>query len=267
MNVQKPWAFERVLTKLLHGSFHDLQQVRADLDAVGMSLEADHFFVMVVDNTEADIAGILPAAFRDPVAFAYASELLREDSLAILVGYFKKDSTHRQIQEQAAATLIDLLQERGQRNFFIGIGTVHSQLLHTNRSYIEAMGAIEYKFTQSDEVVIFFEDIRERNNLSFRVPFKEKVRFVESLRQADKQVALEALHSMFRSIERNEQSVISLKMDKRIGTIIREAGYVDASNFIRKFKQTVGMTPGQYRASHRLLQSGGISPVKAKSHP
>jgi len=383
MSVQKPWAFERILTKLLNGSFRDIHQLTADLDAVGMSLEADYFFVMVVDNTDSDIAGMLPASFRSQVEFAYASELLREDGLAILVGYVKKGGSHRQIQEQAAATLIEILQERGQQNFLIGMGTVHSQLLHTNRSYIEAMGAIEYKFSQSGKNIIFFEDIRERNSSSFRVPFKEKVRFVESLRQTDKQVALEALHSMFRSIEDNEQSVIALKMacndiilqvhnvgkefsfefdeelwksllrsltlselegkltslisvmcdhiehskekkhnqyskeilddieanyrsydisleqiavkfgvstsqvsrivkqstgttfldyltqlriqfikeqlvttDKRIGTIIREAGYVDASNFIRKFKQTIGMTPGQYRESQRSLPFG-----------
>jgi two-component system response regulator YesN len=35
--------------------------------------------------------------------------------------------------------------------------------------------------------------------------------------------------------------------DKPIRTIVLEVGYIDTPNFIRKFKKTVGLTPGEYR--------------------
>jgi two-component system response regulator YesN len=35
--------------------------------------------------------------------------------------------------------------------------------------------------------------------------------------------------------------------DKTIRTIVQEIAYIDVPNFIRKFKKTVGMTPGEYR--------------------
>jgi two-component system response regulator YesN len=35
--------------------------------------------------------------------------------------------------------------------------------------------------------------------------------------------------------------------DKPIRTIVQEVGYIDTPNFIRKFKKTVGLTPGEYR--------------------
>ncbi|VTR41958.1 AraC family transcriptional regulator [Actinobacillus pleuropneumoniae] len=34
--------------------------------------------------------------------------------------------------------------------------------------------------------------------------------------------------------------------------IIEQVGYLDAPNFIRKFKKETGLTPGQYRKQHRL---------------
>ena len=38
-----------------------------------------------------------------------------------------------------------------------------------------------------------------------------------------------------------------LTSDKTIQSLVQEVGYVDVSAFIRKFRQTEGMTPGEYR--------------------
>ena len=39
--------------------------------------------------------------------------------------------------------------------------------------------------------------------------------------------------------------------DKQIKEIIRDIGYLDVSNFLRKFKTITGMTASQYRAIYR----------------
>lgn len=43
-------------------------------------------------------------------------------------------------------------------------------------------------------------------------------------------------------------------LDDSIKNIIQSAGYIDVSNYTRKFKKITGMTPGQYRAFHKHLK-------------
>ncbi|MNC57066.1 DNA-binding transcriptional regulator AraC [compost metagenome] len=43
--------------------------------------------------------------------------------------------------------------------------------------------------------------------------------------------------------------------------IIGQVGYLDAPNFIRKFKKETGLTPGQYRKDHALKRSAAKRPV------
>jgi len=39
--------------------------------------------------------------------------------------------------------------------------------------------------------------------------------------------------------------------DESVKEIVQQVGYYDVSSFIRKFKQSVGVTPGEYRKQHR----------------
>jgi YesN/AraC family two-component response regulator len=43
--------------------------------------------------------------------------------------------------------------------------------------------------------------------------------------------------------------------------IIEQVGYLDAPNFIRKFKKETGLTPGQYRKEHALKGAAAKRPV------
>jgi AraC-like DNA-binding protein len=42
-----------------------------------------------------------------------------------------------------------------------------------------------------------------------------------------------------------------IETDKPIKEIILSSGYYDVSNYTRKFKTIVGMTPGQFRSKNR----------------
>ena len=45
--------------------------------------------------------------------------------------------------------------------------------------------------------------------------------------------------------------------DEQIKTIVLDSGYVDVANFMRKFKQVEGMTPGQYRQMRQTVRQAG----------
>jgi len=378
MDRQKPWAIELVLSRLLSGSYTTIHQLEPDLKTIDISLEADQFFVMVTESTDAMQMKSIQSAMEGPYKFVYVLDLLHEGYVAVLAGCDRTEESSRRTQEQAADTLLRFLHGGGKKNPVIGIGTMYTRLLHLNRSFIEAMAAIEHKFTQTRGSKIFFEDMNERDQQSLWVSVKKRVRFVESVKRGDKQVALESLAEIFHSFKEHDLSVMSLKAacqdiilqvhaaaaelgfeemqeplrhlidcetlsaleaelstivaeicalvetrkenrqsrthqeiiqyieqnycsydlslegiadqfqlstthlsrlmrsvtgatfleyvtrlrienikkqlvttNKPIRTIIHEAGYMDASNFIRKFKVTVGMTPGQYRQTQQ----------------
>lgn len=50
-------------------------------------------------------------------------------------------------------------------------------------------------------------------------------------------------------MEKIKQALI--ETDDPIKEIIQSNGYYDVSNFTRKFRQVVGVTPGQFRTIHR----------------
>ncbi len=50
-------------------------------------------------------------------------------------------------------------------------------------------------------------------------------------------------------MEKIKQALI--ESDRPIKDIIREAGYYDVSNYTRKFRTLVGVTPGQFRTLNK----------------
>lgn len=48
----------------------------------------------------------------------------------------------------------------------------------------------------------------------------------------------------------NEVKRLLLETDESVYNIVQSVGYIDASSFMRKFKQLEGVTPGQYRRMH-----------------
>lgn len=49
----------------------------------------------------------------------------------------------------------------------------------------------------------------------------------------------------------NEVKRLLVETQQPIQEIIRSTGYLDVSNFIRRFKTLERMTPGQYRSLHQ----------------
>jgi YesN/AraC family two-component response regulator len=56
----------------------------------------------------------------------------------------------------------------------------------------------------------------------------------------------------------NEVKRLLVESERDIQDIIRSVGYLDPPNFLRKFKQLEGLTPGQYRRVKKM--EGGIIP-------
>ena len=51
----------------------------------------------------------------------------------------------------------------------------------------------------------------------------------------------------------NEFKRLLLETDESIQNIIKDVGYMDTANFLRKFREAEGMTPGKYRSLNKNI--------------
>ncbi|WP_213526166.1 helix-turn-helix domain-containing protein [Paenibacillus sp. J31TS4] len=64
------------------------------------------------------------------------------------------------------------------------------------------------------------------------------------------------------SLRMEKAKKLLVETDLTLGEMLQQVGYIDATNFIRKFKKAEGVTPMQYRS---IVQGGGPSPSEAKA--
>ena len=51
----------------------------------------------------------------------------------------------------------------------------------------------------------------------------------------------------------NRAKEVVVNSNMQIKDVVAEVGYIDVANFVRKFKNYEGMTPGQYREMRKEL--------------
>lgn len=141
---------------------------------------------------------------------AYSVELLQDNAIALIVNLCEADYSAG-YREAIASRIRDTLESKIEEGFVIGVGKPCDSLLQLNRSFMEALAAIENNIVRGDNKMLFFDDVTESQRQLYWYPTEDELRFIQSLKQGELSVALKALHDMVRSIEDNEASFQMLR--------------------------------------------------------
>ncbi len=217
--------------------------------------EGEHFFVAKLSLELADIRSLPSrdveqisewlARIEIPNLRVYWLELMERFTYAIIVCVSKIELQPRNIQQEFADYIRTHMKERYRIQTSIGIGNLYDDINRMNSSFIEASSASDYRMIVGNESIIYFEDVRhfeDQNQLW--LPAAEHLRFIQSLKQGDEQIAEQMLQATIEYIRAQEKSYLMLRlvcMDliNSIAKVMREMqieGQVDLIKQAAEFK-------------------------------
>ncbi|MGM7723569.1 helix-turn-helix domain-containing protein [Metabacillus sp. Hm71] len=247
MYMQKPFARVQFLVKLLKGDISDGKEIDSLLHSLNIQMKDGHYFVTIVyfekgtfneDNLEEreKVFNSLSNISLEN-ATAHGIDLFYHDAMALIVSmdqvtndaYNERQRLVPQIQQYIhKVCLIDPT---------IGVGGLYEEKNRINRSYIEALATIEYKFAKPQGSIIYFEEISVQPEQSLGYPIEEQMKLVQSLKQGDQIVAAETLRNMFTNLAGKDLSIQVLKCIcfDIINAIVKTVSEMGLSKYIQDF--------------------------------
>ncbi|HOJ08971.1 MAG TPA: AraC family transcriptional regulator [Clostridiales bacterium] len=220
INMQRPFIREQILTKLLKGEVLNEGTMKSLIVFSNIKLTGFSFAVAIVDKrikTEERHTRV----FKDKVfevieekfnadGYVYPVELFQDDSIALILNLnISQDQDEDYLQ--FTYKIKQLLEDATEENVVIGGGKLYNNMNKINRSFIEAYAALEENKVRSRQGILMFNDIVKSQQQQFWYPLEDQLRFVQSLKQGDKAVAIEALEIMLNNVAKNQSSVLMIK--------------------------------------------------------
>jgi len=215
MERQRPLVIDQMLYRLLTGS-----RLEAD-SALYSDIQGFYYFAMVISYRQ-DGSRKLGASGREALYRQFnrvetdeckgvGIELLDEQAFALVMSAQQPDARTREHQQRAAEYVQALLQEQLGINALIGVGTVCAELTDINRSFVEGLATIEYRLLFPEGRILYFEDISGLQDQHRQYAMGDQVKFIQSLRMADRAVCLDSLDAILANIARMEQSMLLIR--------------------------------------------------------
>lgn len=250
MYLQRPFAREQFLVRLLKGDIQN-QEIDSLLHSLNIQMESGHYFVAMV-YFEKGTFGETNLQEREKVfsslsditlenAVAHGIDLFHEDTMALVVSMNSKDLNVDERRKALVTHIQQYIEETSSHTPTIGVGGLYDQKSRINRSYIEAVATMDYKFANPQGSLIFFEEISTHSEQSLGYPMEEQIKLVQSLKQGDKAVATETLQDMFHSLINREHSIQVLKCIcfDIINTVIKTISEMGSTNYIKDMNRIV----------------------------
>ncbi|NSW89075.1 MAG: AraC family transcriptional regulator [Firmicutes bacterium] len=220
INMQKPFIREQVLTKLLKGEILNEGTMKTLIEFSNINLNGFSFAVVMVDK-KLKTEDRHTRMFKDKVfevveekfstnGVAYPVELIQDDAIALILNL---NTGQGQYEDYLQLTLRikQVLEETTGENIIIGGGKLYNNINKINRSFIEAYAALEENKVRGRQGILMFNDIGKSQQQVFWYPVEDQLRFVQSLKQGDKTVAIETLEIMFENVAKNQSSALMIK--------------------------------------------------------
>jgi len=140
----------------------------------------------------------------------YTVELIQNDAIAVILNLnidLEKYETYIDFIKYLKQVIEDATNEK----IIIGGGRLYDKVDKINRSFIEAMAALEENKVRGKQGILMFGEIENLKHQIFWYPAHDQLRFLQSLRQGDKIVALESLENMFDDIKNNSSPALIIK--------------------------------------------------------
>ncbi len=220
INKQMPFIKEQLLMKLLKGEIFDEINVNNIMELSEVKLDGCSFGVIVIEKMVKSEERLI-RVFKDKLlkiieeesnlkGTVYPVELIQNDAVAAILNLnIKLDEFEKYID--FIKYLKQVIEEATNEKIIIGGGRLYNKIDKINRSFIEAMASLEENKVRRKQGILMFSEIENLRHQIFWYSTHNQLRFLQSLRQGDKIVALESLESIFNDIKENKSSALVIK--------------------------------------------------------
>lgn len=213
IDIQAPFVRDQFLMRILNGSFVDEEEINKLLESMNLPLKRGPFFVAVVSlkkemlqKREELIHTLSVLTFKNIIS--YGIEIGLKDSIALIVSL---DDPQQGEAKTMVEEMTQFIYDRSNVDPIISVGTLVTEKRKINRSFIEALAALEYRFINDRKGITYFEDISNQSEKTIGYPKEEHIKFVQSLKQGDQIVAIETLKHIFEGVVKKDLSVQMVK--------------------------------------------------------
>ncbi|SFL69328.1 AraC-type DNA-binding protein [Gracilibacillus orientalis] len=215
------FAKDQFLTKIIKGDFNSEEEINRYNETLYLDIHGDYYCSMIISLEKQQLSKekitereTIYELFTNIIladVTAYGIDLLYMDAIALVVKINGDQSMAQAKRNEFVKQLKQDIKEITGIKPMIGIGTICEKTTMINRSYIEALVALEHKYFYSQGSCIYFENIKEEKECDVGYPKEDLLKIVQSIKQGDSQVAKEALFSVFDNLQQNELSLSFLK--------------------------------------------------------
>lgn len=242
--LQKPFAKEQLLINLLKGDLRDNKEIDALMHALNVVMRDDCYFVTIVyfdkmKEKENFLQLLSKLTIQD--AAVHGVDLIYNDALALIISMNQDPNKAVNQRRILVSQIQQYIQETTVINPTVAVGKMYEEKSYINRSYIEALAAIEYKFAVPQGSIIYFEEISSQSERGLGYPVEDQIKLAQSLKQGDHIVATETLRDMFTRLAKEELSIQVLKCIcfDIINTVMKTASEMELTKYIDDFNSIV----------------------------
>lgn len=269
---QRELMTEQLMHKLLGGKLTTNDELAYWLESVELRFSFPAFYVVAI--TMPDPAGF-NAHLKSEVmellsldtfesAWMYCIEPAEEKWLAIIVNT-NEEETEEAVVRSRGTFLTELLREHLGTAPVVAIGSPVSDPLQLNRSYVEASACLEQSIVTGEEGYRLFSELKREDNHEYWYPIDEQLRLIQSIRQGDRTVALENLHSIMQALSSRGPSLLMLRYIcfDVINSFIKAVKALDKDRFSQEMEELMAFqTLGELEAKLTLLIDAVCSMVE-----
>lgn len=209
----------QLVSMLLSGRFRNINEINEMVFNSGIKLPDPFSFVIAIRMKEVKVDYVINQnnngsfqEFQDMVfsllpdeCKLYATKVIDDDTIVIIIN--TTDSADKSLRGVILKNIQTYIADSFSICTSIGAGKNYEGILNIDKSYIEAMAAVDYLDSRNVSGIVLFEDIIELQSKKYCYPIEEITRLVQSLKQGNVQVFKEAIKSIMEDITQEHLNI------------------------------------------------------------
>ncbi|GGI66368.1 helix-turn-helix domain-containing protein [Enterococcus alcedinis] len=251
---QQPYIKETILHQLLMNSLMDSEATQQLFsEKILLSKETDYFTLILSLEVTEDSPVLARDSFSQQLLYHLnhltmidSTELIGtiqiENQLVLLVAFNRYSS-----QEFIVQSISDSIIQFCGIALPLGVGQATSDIQMVRHSYIEALTALNHRYTNNHETIFYFKEITEANaspHNDFQFPKDLQLKLIQSLQLGNEMVALETLKDLIQYGSNNSQSfhIFRLYSGYLISTYAEVGTQIIGEQLLNDFEHLMNVT-------------------------
>jgi AraC-like DNA-binding protein len=277
---QRPLVAYSFMGNLLRGLYTGPGEIEYYCKCANISLNFPFFAVLIISPAAHDtehkslssqiqmiLAGVEGETLRN--CRLYSIELILEQQVAVIVNAREKTEEGKDMRVFAANLLAEHIRESYRLAVKIGCGGICDSPLNINASFMEAKVLMEEYFLNKERIMVFEDMVSSRNSGTYRYPVIEQSLFIQSVKQANREIALAAVDKMIEHIAAEDSYPLiqclcfdiinmlikttgSLEIDLEKSHIKALASFSDLEHFREKVRETTVLICDKFGKMYEL---------------